>query len=99
MNAIEINGVSKSYGAVQALDQVTLSVHEAELFGLIGPDGAGKTTLFRILATLLNADRGTASVTGLDVRHNYRDIRRVSGQSAQKLFFLCVNRVEFISGF
>lgn len=79
MNAIEINGVSKSYGAVQALDQVTLSVHEAELFGLIGPDGAGKTTLFRILTTLLNADRGTASVTGLDVRRNYRDIRRVVG--------------------
>lgn len=79
MNAIEINGISKSYGAVKALDGVTLSVQEAELFGLIGPDGAGKTTLFRILTTLLNPDSGTASVAGHDVRENYRDIRNVVG--------------------
>lgn len=79
MNAIEINGIAKSYGAVRALDGITLSVHEAELFGLIGPDGAGKTTLFRILTTLLNPDSGTASVAGLDVLRNYRDIRNVVG--------------------
>lgn len=79
MNAIEINGISKSYGAVKALDGITLSVHKAELFGLIGPDGAGKTTLFRILTTLLNPDYGTASVAGLDVRQQYRDIRNVVG--------------------
>ena len=79
MNAIEINGISKSYGAVKALDGITLSVHKAELFGLIGPDGAGKTTLFRILTTLLNPDCGTASVAGLDVRQQYRDIRNVVG--------------------
>ena len=79
MNAIEINGLSKSYGAVKALDGITLSVHKAELFGLIGPDGAGKTTLFRILTTLLNPDCGTASVAGLDVRQQYRDIRNVVG--------------------
>ena len=79
MNAIEINGISKSYGAVKALDGITLSVHKAELFGLIGPDGAGKTTLFRILTTLLNPDCGTASVAGLDVRQQYRNIRNVVG--------------------
>ena len=79
MNAIEINGISKFYGAVKALDGITLSVHKAELFGLIGPDGAGKTTLFRILTTLLNPDCGTASVAGLDVRQQYRNIRNVVG--------------------
>lgn len=79
MNAIEINGISKSYGAVKALNGITLSVHKAELFGLIGPDGAGKTTLFRILTTLLNPDCGTASVAGLDVRQQYRNIRNVVG--------------------
>lgn len=79
MNAIEINGISKSYGAVKALDGITLSVHKAELFGLIGPDGAGKTTLFRILTTLLNPDCGTASVAGLDVWQQYRNIRNVVG--------------------
>lgn len=79
MNAIEINGVSKSYGAVNALDGITLSVHEAEMFGLIGPDGAGKTTLFRILATLLGPDTGTATVVGLDVVRHYRSIRNIVG--------------------
>ena len=79
MNAIEINGISKSYGAAKALDRITLSVHKAELFGLIGSDGAGKTTLFRILTTLLNPDCGTASVAGLDVRQQYRNIRNVVG--------------------
>lgn len=79
MNAIEINGVSKSYGAVNALDGITLSVHEAEMFGLIGPDGAGKTTLFRILATLLGPDTGTATVAGLDVVRHYRSIRNIVG--------------------
>ncbi len=79
MNAIEIDGITRSYGAVKALDGITLSVSEAELFGLIGPDGAGKTTLFRILATLLNPDSGRASVAGFDVRSQYRDIRNVVG--------------------
>ena len=79
MNAIEINNVAKSYGSVKGLDGISLSVAESELFGLIGPDGAGKTTLFRILTTLLNADSGTASVAGMDVRQHYRDIRTVVG--------------------
>lgn len=79
MNTIEIRDVSKSYGAIKALSGITLSVREAELFGLIGPDGAGKTTLFRILTTLLNPDSGTASVAGFDVQQSYRRIRNVVG--------------------
>jgi ABC-type multidrug transport system ATPase subunit len=73
--AISVNGISKRYGAVQALREVSLEVNEGELFGLIGPDGAGKTTLFRILATLLVADSGTATVDGLDVVADYKKLR------------------------
>ena len=60
MNAIEVNNISKSYGTVQALQNVSFSVPQGALYGLIGPDGTGKTTMFRILATLLLADSGTA---------------------------------------
>lgn len=73
--AIEVKGISKSYGAVKALDHVSLEVRQGEIFGLIGPDGAGKTTLFKILVTLLNADEGSALVDGLDIVKDYRAIR------------------------
>ena len=73
--ALEVNNISKSYGTIMALDNVSLSVKRGEIFGLIGPDGAGKTTLFKILVTLLNADAGTAQVDGLDVVKDYRKIR------------------------
>ncbi len=73
--SIEVSHVSKSYGRVKALDDVSLTVKPGELFGLIGPDGAGKTTLFRILCTLLLADNGTASVDGYDVVRQMREIR------------------------
>ena len=73
--AIEVNGISKSYGTVKALDRVSLEVQRGEIFGLIGPDGAGKTTLFKILVTLLNADEGNAKVDGLDVVADYRKVR------------------------
>ena len=58
MQAIEVSHISKSYGKVKALDEVSFSVDKVEVFGLIGPDGAGKTTLFRILCTLLLARDG-----------------------------------------
>jgi len=61
MSAIKIEHISKRYGAVEALSDVSLSVNESELFGLIGPDGAGKSTLFRILTTLLRPDSGTSA--------------------------------------
>ena len=73
--AIEVKGISKSYGTVKALDHVSLEVRQGEIFGLIGPDGAGKTTLFKILVTLLNADEGNAKVDGLDVVADYRKVR------------------------
>ena len=60
MEAIVIDNLSKSYGKVKALDNVSFSVRNGELFGLIGPDGAGKTTLFRLLTTLLTPDSGSA---------------------------------------
>lgn len=74
-NSIEIERISKSYGKVKVLRNISLTVHPGELFGLIGPDGAGKTTLFRILTTLVLADEGNASVCGLDVVRNLTEIR------------------------
>lgn len=62
-----VSGVSKRFGSVTALDAISFEVGPAELFGLVGPDGGGKTTLFRILTTLLVPDAGTATVLGLDV--------------------------------
>ena len=75
MSAIEVHNLSKSYGKVQALDSVSFSVERGELFGLIGPDGAGKTTLFRLLTTLLNPDSGSAEVDGCDTAKDYLAIR------------------------
>ena len=77
--AVEISGISKSYDEVQALNNISLNIEEGELFGLIGPDGAGKTTLYRILATLLLPDNGQAHMMGLDVIKNYKKIRNIIG--------------------
>ena len=79
MNAIEVHNVSKSYGAVKALDNVSFTVGKGEVFGLIGPDGAGKTTLYRILCTLLLPQGGTATVDGFDIVARMKDIRRRVG--------------------
>lgn len=73
--AIHIEGLTKRYGSVAALDGVSFEVGRDELFGLIGPDGAGKTTLFRLLATLLTPDDGRAMVDGYDIVRDYRQIR------------------------
>lgn len=78
-NLIEVSHVSKSYGKVQALRDVSFSVKQGELFGLIGPDGAGKSTLFRILTTLLLPDQGSAQVLDADVRADFRTIRQSVG--------------------
>ena len=79
MNAIEVNNVSRSYGKVKALDDVSFTVGKGEVFGLIGPDGAGKTSMYRILCTLLLPDGGTAAVGGYDVVTQLKDIRRRVG--------------------
>jgi ABC-2 type transport system ATP-binding protein len=77
--SIVVDNISRSYGLVKALDQVSFEVPKGELFGFIGPDGAGKTTLFRILATLLLPDTGSATVEGLDVVKDFKKIRKLLG--------------------
>ena len=74
-----VEKVSKLYGEVKALEEVSFAVRRGEIFGLIGPDGAGKSTLFRILTTLLLADKGTATVGGLNVVADYKRIRTKVG--------------------
>lgn len=78
---ISVSNLSKTYenGKVRALDDVSFSVDEGEIFGLIGPDGAGKTSIFRILTTLLIPDSGKASVLGYDVVKDFRKIRNEIG--------------------
>jgi ABC-type multidrug transport system ATPase subunit len=83
MNTIELKNIVKTYPAkktkLTAVDDVSFSVKEGELFGLIGPDGAGKSSIFRILTTLLLADSGSGSVMGLDVANDYKEIRKIVG--------------------
>ena len=79
MKAIEVANISKSYGKVQALQDVSFSVEKGEVFGLIGPDGAGKSTLFRLLATLLLPDSGQALVDGFDTVREMSEIRKRVG--------------------
>jgi ABC-2 type transport system ATP-binding protein len=83
MPGVVVNNISKSFTAekkkVPALEDISFDVDKGELFGVIGPDGAGKTTLFRILTTLILADKGTATVDGFDVVKEYKDIRKRIG--------------------
>ena len=75
MKPIIIQNLTKSYGSIEAIENISFEVEDGELFGLIGPDGAGKTTIFRILTTLLKPDSGDASVLGMEVVDNYKSIR------------------------
>lgn len=77
--AIKALGISKSFGVIKALDGIDLDVSSGEIFGLLGPDGAGKTTLFRILTSLMLPDSGEAMVCGHDIVKQYRAIRNISG--------------------
>ncbi|HNR15396.1 MAG TPA: ABC transporter ATP-binding protein [Chitinophagaceae bacterium] len=82
MTAVKINNVVKTYGKkkeITALSDISFSVSKGELFGIIGPDGAGKTSLFRILTTLLLADNGNVTVDGFDVVKDYKAIRQRVG--------------------
>ncbi len=81
MKAVIVENITKTYGKDKkiAVDDISFSAEKGELFGLIGPDGAGKTSIFRILTTLLLADKGTATVDGLDVVKDYKQIRNSVG--------------------
>jgi ABC-type multidrug transport system ATPase subunit len=76
---IESSGISKSFGPTKALDKISFSVNESEVFGFIGPDGSGKTTLFRIITTLLLPDEGEMKVLGLNSRSDYKTLRKNIG--------------------
>lgn len=77
--SISVNNISKSYKNIKAVENITFNVNDGELFGLIGPDGAGKTTIFRILTTLLVANEGSAEVAGFDVIKGIKEIRNSVG--------------------
>jgi len=76
---IRINNISKSFASVKAVHQVSIDVNEGELFGVIGPDGAGKTTLFRMVNSLLIPDSGQIDLWGLDPVKDYREVRKIIG--------------------
>src|SRR3982751_5121308 len=82
-NSVKVSNIHKSFkvekAEIKALQNISFEVAKGELFGLIGPDGAGKTTLFRILTTLMIADKGSASVDGFDVVSQYKEIRKRVG--------------------
>ena len=77
--SIEVQNISKSYGAQKALDQVSFSVKKGEIVGFLGPNGAGKSTLMKILTTFIAADEGTASVNGNDVIENPKSVQQSVG--------------------
>lgn len=85
--AIQVTGVCKRFGSLQALAGIDLEIAEGEFFGLLGPNGAGKTTLISVLAGLVRADEGRARILGHDVALDYRNARRVLGVVPQELVF------------
>jgi ABC-2 type transport system ATP-binding protein len=101
--AIQVEQVSKHYGALRALDAVNLTIERGEFFGLLGPNGAGKTTLIHILAGLTRPTGGSARVMGHDVVGDYREARRALGVVPQELvfdpFFTVREALTFQSGY
>ena len=77
--SVMAEGLVKSFGGVKAVNGVSFEVASGETFGIIGPDGAGKTTLFRLLTSLLIPDGGRAEVEGLDTVRDYKALRRIIG--------------------
>ncbi len=101
--AVEVAGVARSFGQVQALAGVDLRVEQGEFFGLLGPNGAGKTTLISIIAGLTRATRGAVRVLGHDVVTDFRAARRSLGVVPQELvfdpFFTVRETLEFQAGY
>lgn len=79
MYSVSVSNLSKSYGKAEAIHNLSFDVNKGEIYGIIGPDGAGKTTLFRILTTLILPDNGNVSVDGFDVVRDYKKIRNIIG--------------------
>ncbi len=79
LSSVIIANLSKSYAKVDAIKNISLSIEKGEIFGFIGPDGAGKTTLFRILVTLLLPGKGAVTVEGFDVVKDFKKIRKIVG--------------------
>jgi ABC-2 type transport system ATP-binding protein len=79
MKTVSLNNISKSYNEVKAIENISFEAEKGEIFGLIGPDGAGKTTIFRILTTLILADKGEANILGYDIVKDYKKIRQIIG--------------------
>lgn len=77
--SIEVNAISKNYGAQKALDQVSFTIQKGEIVGFLGPNGAGKSTLMKILTTYLSADEGSASVSGFDVSTQQKSVQQSIG--------------------
>lgn len=83
-NVIEISGLKKTFGDISAVNELSLSVKENEVFGLVGPDGAGKTTLIRMLCGLIEPDKGTASVLSFDLKKQIANIKKQIGYLSQR---------------
>ena len=81
---IRLNGVKRSFGAVKAVDGVSLEIPKGEIFGLVGPDGAGKPTTLRMLAGLLDPDEGNVQVDGLEVQDHVEEVKDQIGYMAQR---------------
>ena len=99
--AVKIDKISKKFGDLQALDQVSFTIRKGEFFGLLGPNGAGKSTLINTLAGLLRADSGAMSVLGHDVQTDYRQARMSLGVVPQEVvmdpFFTVRETLQFQS--
>jgi ABC-2 type transport system ATP-binding protein len=103
MLAVSVEHLSKRYGNLLALNDVSLQVQEGEFFGLLGPNGAGKTTLISILASLCRPDQGEAFIMGTNVQNHFLEARRMLGVVPQELvfdpFFTVRETLQFQSGY
>jgi ABC-2 type transport system ATP-binding protein len=84
MNAVEIRCIKKKFGAVEALRGITFDVKEGEIYGLVGPDGAGKTTLIRILTGIMSASSGSTTIGGVDVLKDPESVKHIIGYMSQR---------------
>jgi ABC-2 type transport system ATP-binding protein len=81
---IKIEGVSKNYGKIKAVDSLTFEIKKGEIFGLLGPNGAGKTTTIKILTTLTKPDSGVCFISGINVIKNPQEVKKIIGVVPQE---------------